>query len=224
MLYALAYIAFALIIAFFLLPVVIGLKLERLSDTPGLRLDGALFGGAFGISLALFTGVPRRLSLLFLGYRLVSVALRTKAKPSTPRVMPSPAPPKPETPSSPLGERLSAMGRWFLKPGLQLLRSLPLVLTVKKLHASGSFGLGDPAQTGSAFGFLQALKTFYGRRLRLELQPDFVRAGFRGTLEVRLHLHLGLLLLLLLRTALQVAGRWLAMRLTWFPWKPGFTY
>ena len=116
------------------------------------------------------------------------------------------------------------MGRWFLKPGQQLLRSLPLVFAVKKLYASGSFGLGDPAQTGNAFGFLQALKAFYGRRLRLDLHPDFIRAGFRGTLEVRLHLHLGLLLLLLLRAALQIAGRWLAMRLTWFPWKPGFTY
>lgn len=224
MLYALAYIAFALIIACFSLPVVIVFKLERLSGAPGLRLDGALLGGAFGISLALSSGEPRRFSLLFLGYRPVSIGLRTKAKSMTPRATPPPVPPpKPETPSSPLGERLSAMGRWFLKPGLQLLGSLPLVLTLKKLHAIGSFGLGDPAQTGNAFGFLQALKTFYGRRLRLELHPDFVRAGFRGTLEVRLHLHLGLLLLLLLRTALQVAGRWLAMRLTWFPWKPGFT-
>ena len=224
MLYALAYVAFALIIACFSLPVVIGLKLERLPGAPDLRLDGALFGGVFGISLSFSFGGSRRLSLLLLGYRPISVDLRTKAKPAPPRSTPPPVPPpKPETPSSPLGERLSTMGRWFLKPGLQLLRSLPLVLTVKKLHARGSFGLSDPAQTGSSFGFLQALKTFYGRRLRIDLHPDFVRAGFRGTLEARLHLHLGLLLLLLLRTALQVAGRWLAMRLTWFPWKPGFT-
>jgi len=225
MLYALAYVAIALIIAGFTLPVVIDLKLERFSGNPDLCLSGALFGGLLGLSVTSRPGKPLSISLLLLGYRPIVIALQRKAKTAAqPATPPTPSdPPEPATSATPLGERLSTMGRWLLKPSLQFLRSLPRVFAVKKLHIRGCLGLGNPAHTGSAFGFLQALKVSYGGRLRLDIHPDFIHTDFRGTLEARLYLHLGLLLLLLLRTALQIAGRWLAMRLAWFPWKPGFT-
>lgn len=224
-----------LTLCFFLLPVAIVLRVDRHPSVPlfHLRLDTALFRGLFGISLS-YRSSSWRLYPLLLGWPLTFLPLRSgkkKASPSTPAA-PSPRtepPPDDSTPSPaeekaspPLVKRLTDLSRRFLGPGLDLLGALPLVIRLKKLHLCGSFGFDDPARTGSLFGFLQSSQLSRGKRLRLDITPDFTRSGIRGRLDLVMHLRLGYLLLLLCRFLLQVVYRWLTSHLPWLPWKPRF--
>lgn len=226
-LYAITFLA----LCFFLLPVAIVLQVDRPPSTPlfHLRLDTAFFRGLFGISLS-YRSSSWRLYPLLLGWPLTFLPLRSgkKADRSAPSRQAKPAPddstpsPAEEKVSSPLIKRLTDLSRWFLRPGLDFLGTLPHAIKLKKLHMCGSFGFDDPARTGSVFGFLQSSQFTRGKRLRLDMIPDFTRSGIRGRLDLVMHLHLGYLLLILFRLLLQIACRWLTSRLPWLPWKPGF--
>ncbi|MFW8635637.1 DUF2953 domain-containing protein [Cribrihabitans pelagius] len=59
---------------------------------------------------------------------------------------------------------------------------------IRRLVAQGTFGTGDPAETGQLFGLLAPLIHAPApcRRLRLEVEPDFARASLSGRAELDL--------------------------------------
>lgn len=206
-----------LVFGFLVLPWAIRLHLDRTGTALYLRLDGAVSCGLIGLGLSR-QKAERRLHFLFLGHSLFSLSLSSGRRRSS-RPPPSSAP---TVENESFASRTPfALVRRLWGPGLDLLAALPRIVTLKKVHVRGRFGLDDPARTGAAFGFLRSLDFAFGRRLRIDLLPDFTRPGFQGQLDLTMYLHLGLLLLLVLRFALQVAGRWLAARVNWRFWKPG---
>lgn len=207
--------AVLLVFGFLSLPLAIRLHLDRRDTTLYLRLDIAAFCGLIGLGLSK-KKAQLALHLVLLGRSLFSISLPSGREKS--RRSPSPAPTEKEPSAS---RDPFALIRWLWGPGMDLLAALPRILALKRVHVRGRFGLGDPARTGSVFGYLQSLGFALGRRLRIDLQPDFTRSGFQGQLDLVVHLHLGLFLLLVLRFALRVAGRWLVARLHGRIWKPG---
>jgi hypothetical protein len=108
---------------------------------------------------------------------------------------------------------LIGMLRLLLKPGLKLLISLPQTIGLRQLSIKGSLGFTNPAQTGTLSCYLQAIKSFKNKKIKIDLGPDFIRPGAFGQLEFVAHFHLGLLLLLFGRFGLHVAYRFVAVRL-----------
>jgi hypothetical protein len=105
------------------------------------------------------------------------------------------------------------MLRLLLKPGLKLLISLPQTIGLRQLSIKGSIGFTNPAQTGTLSSYLQVIKSFKNKKIKIDVGPDFIRPGAFGQLEFVAHFHLGLLLLLFGRFGLHVAYRFLAVRL-----------
>lgn len=111
-----------------------------------------------------------------------------KPKPEKPK---EPKPAKTKKPGKP--SRLSATMR---RRAPRLIAALPGLVAdtlagihLDRLHATGRFGLGDPAETGQLFGQLCPLiYALPSRRLSLDLTPDFDRACLEGEAELALHL------------------------------------
>ena len=101
--------------------------------------------------------------------------------------------------------------RLLFEPSLRLLASLPRTIRLKRLRVQGRLGFADPAQTGRVYGYLQAVAAHKGK-VQINVNPDFVRPGAFGRLDLVAHLHLGLLILLLGRFGSQAAYRLLATR------------
>ncbi|MFW8595065.1 DUF2953 domain-containing protein [Cribrihabitans neustonicus] len=75
--------------------------------------------------------------------------------------------------------RVAAAALWL---AAEILRRVHIC----KLVAEGTFGTGDPAETGQLFGLLAPLiyAPAWSRRLRFEVEPDFSRACFSGRAEL----------------------------------------
>ena len=228
-----SYLALLLAIAFLLVPVTFDLRTAYPSSRPRprLRLDVAFSFGLFGVSLHLFPP-SWRLYLLLLGRPLTFAPVaRSRA-----RALPPPPPSREKAlPFAPEEERprpkkrlagriedLADRAKPFTKPILNLLRSAVHAFKLKKMNICACFGLNDPARTGMVFGYLQMLECLRGKRIRLDLTPDFTAPGVRGRIDLAVRLHLGYLLLLVLRFLFQASFRWLVLRLPWFPWRPGY--
>lgn len=122
----------------------------------------------------------------------------------------SPLPPAAEKPSGKAG--LGKLAGEMVRPGLRLLKWLRGTFHLRRLHLEGSFGLADPAATGQAFGYLQAVRGLLPRWLRLELSPDFVHQGVRGKAQLAIHFHLGLALYLVTCFGVRLAWRWWVLK------------
>jgi len=90
---------------------------------------------------------------------------------------------------------------------------LPNIWRLKYLDLTGSFGFTNPAQTGYAYGYLQALLPLLDRRCTLNLNPDFTTARLDGRLRLAIQLYIGYFVYLLCRFVVQAGYRWL--RATW---------
>ena len=56
------------------------------------------------------------------------------------------------------------------------------------------FGAGDPSWTGRVFGYVEAVRSLLGPRMRLALTPDFVRARFEASGQMAFSVYLWRLL------------------------------
>ncbi len=136
--------------------------------------------------------------------------------PPAPEVPPAagqtpPTGPVPPTPKANRGE-LGRLAREWIRPGLRLLGRLAGTIRLRRLWLGGRFGLADPAATGQVFGYLQAVRGVLPRRLRLDLSPDFLGQGVRGTAQLAVHFYLGKALYLVVSFAARVAWRWWGLR------------
>jgi hypothetical protein len=214
MLIALA-ILLGLGLALLLLPVLIAFKVEHPGPwgPVGFQLSwGFLLGGA-GLQLRV-QGANWHLHPLLLGRGLPFPRLRLgrgqgeEEAPPPPEAAPAPAPASPAGGKAGMG-RLAGEG---VRPALRLLRCLARTFRLRALRLEGRFGLADPAATGQAFGYLQAMRGLLPRRLHLELTPDFVRQGVRGKAHLAIHFYLGKALYLVACFGARLAWRWWGLR------------
>ncbi|MEW6752444.1 MAG: DUF2953 domain-containing protein [Candidatus Latescibacterota bacterium] len=224
----------ALTLALLLVPVALRVQLDcAAAAAPGVevRLSAGGIGGLVGLGVVCCHG-ECSVRPLVAGWLLPFPRLRVhgRSRPAAPG--PAAPPPAPEAPAepapsappsaSPRWGRTQALLRWTWEPGGQFLRSLPRLLRLRRLHLQGRFGCEDPALTGRAYGWLQALRGLPTRRLEVEVFPDFVHQGFAGRVRLGARLHLGLLVVLALRLALQLAWRWPGYRRTTRPAAPAY--
>ena len=191
-------------------PISLGLRCRR-EDLPeswewGARLS--FFWGGFGLGLrggAKGLHIAPVLLGCFLPYPYLPLRPRVKRRPKKRR--------KAEHEAVPTARERNLRGlvRLLFEPSLRLLASLPRIIRLKRLRVQGRLGFADPAQTGRAYGYLQAVAGRKGT-VQINVSPDFVRPGAFGRLDLVAHLHLGLLILLLGRFGWQVAYRSLAAR------------
>ena len=204
-----------LVVGLLCLPVRLALRWTRGADPPDqfLTVVTVLLGM---IGVHLFREPSGwRLGPVIMGLRLPGIPLKSGTIPSAspdsaPAEAPSPAAPgHPRRPS-----RAWTRVRWqdWVTPTRRLLSALPGVIRLRRLRVHGSWGAGDPAQTGVVYGLLQATEWLRPSRLDLRVTPDFVSAGFRGDLELRLHLYPGLLAALVCRFLVHACWRALARR------------
>ena len=229
MLNLLLYSVSGLVLIFFLLPTLIEVSLTRplRQDPLNLQLDWTFFAGLVGVRLQ-FQAADCHLYPLILGQwfkfpRLqlrkgMAVESKTPRAPSSPVAEPDRKEPPPD---EPLFERMGFMINLLLKPGLSFLRHLKKAVVLYRLRLNGCFGFDDPARTGRICGYLYGLKPFNNNRLQIDMKPDFSVPGVRGHLDLKARMHLGYLIFLALIFGVRVACRWMALRLSWLPWKPG---
>ncbi|MDE2734817.1 MAG: DUF2953 domain-containing protein [Gemmatimonadota bacterium] len=192
-------------------PMALALRCRR-EDLPeswewGVRLS--FFWGGLGLGLRWGPKGLRIAPVLlgrFLPYPSLPLRTRVKRRPKTRRKAEQEAAPKARE------RNLRALVRQLIKPSLGLLASLPRIIRLKRLQVQGRLGFADPAQTGRIYGYLQAVAAAHQGKIKINVSPDFVRAGAFGRLDLVAHLHLGLLILLLGRFGSQAAYRLLAAR------------
>lgn len=106
--------------------------------------------------------------------------------------------------------------RTLVRPLLKFFARFPRVFWLNELALQGRFGFADPAQTGSLYGLLEALRALPIKRTRLDLTPDFCTRGACGQLHLTLHIHLGFIIALGIRLLAHTILRYLAVRLRFF--------
>lgn len=93
-----------------------------------------------------------------------------------------------------------------------------LLKTISLQHAELNLELGtdDPAFTGRLFGYIEATKRIFGKRIRISLTPDFLQPRFAGSGSLKLSIYLHRLifaaLALILRGGLMRAKIWWTKR------------
>ncbi len=225
--------------ALLLLPMVVAVQARR-TDHPGamaFRLDGALFGGLIGVSLHQ-SGGTRRLYPLWhrwtigrghvLGERVREGGTEPETaqagRSSSDAAVDADTDQQDEPALDEAGRRYSIsqlrtlvergreMSRLLARPGLQLLRSLRHVASLRRLTLRGHLGLADPAATGSACALLLGVRAFNAKRVKIDIAPDFVTPRAEGHAHLVVHLHLGYALACIVRFGLRVGLGWLVLR------------
>ncbi len=216
--------------ALLLLPVVVAVQARR-TDHPGataFRLDGALFGGLIGISLHQ-SDDTRRLYPLWHRWtigrgHILGKQTAQAGRSSSDAAVDADTDQQDERAQDEAGrrysisqlmtlvERVREMSRLLARPGLQLLRSLRHVASLRRLTLRGHLGLADPASTGSACALLLGVRALNAKRVKIDVAPDFVTPRAEGHAHLVIHLHLGYALACILRFGLRVGLGWLVLR------------
>ncbi|NKB68816.1 MAG: hypothetical protein GKR89_17255 [Candidatus Latescibacteria bacterium] len=206
------YILLGLGFVLFVLPCSIRLSLESASFSPHPRLylDGLLGWRLVGLRLQPATS-GWRLGLLAAGWPLPLLNFSLPAS-SRSHDKPTAKPAATKHPSQLSFSAVLELGRQLAAPTLYFLRYSKGALTLHRLYLTGWFGLSNPARTGHFHGWLQALQSLTGKRLRIRLNPDFTQTGLQGRLYLIIHLHLGYLLAHLLLFTLRVGFGRIAQR------------
>ncbi len=86
-----------------------------------------------------------------------------------------------------------------------------LLKTISLQHAELNLELGtdDPAFTGRLFGYIEAFKRIFGKRIRISLTPDFLQPRFAGSGSLKLSIYLHRLIFAALALAIR-GGLWRA--------------
>lgn len=83
--------------------------------------------------------------------------------------------------------------------------------TISLQHAELNLELGteDPAFTGRLFGYIEAFKRIFGKRIHISITPDFVQPRFAGSGSLRISIYLHRLIFAALALAVR-GGLWRA--------------
>lgn len=211
-----------IVITFFVLPLVLTVRVGRTGEDESLDLVAGI--GAWLGLLGLIARRQASAAAWEIGPRLCGYSLGIwytlgghKAVGMDPTDEPIPATTEQTEPAipPPLWQRVSQKWSTFrplVQPAWRLVRSVPGVISIRKIRARGRVGLADPATTGQMQGLLHALQGALPNRVELDVASDFVQQGARGELAVRIHFRLGLLLAFASRFAVTAAWRWALQR------------
>jgi hypothetical protein len=93
------------------------------------------------------------------------------------------------------------------KPVLKLLRRLLKTVWFRKFDVDGSAGAGSPEATGRMLGVVYAVNGSLGKRVRLDVQPDFMASGFKGNVTFEIWFCLGYVIIAVVSAATGIGSR-----------------
>ncbi len=216
----LIYLFLALFTLVFALPLYLSLRVYRPTPTAAITVEirFGIYRILAGIALAI-TGRQRLLHILFFNRQLPIPPLDLTAKPTaTTSAQPDPEPRPVQTdaqdasPTTTTKRDTLLLLRSIARPMLQFFIRFPRAFYLGELKVRGRFGFADPVQTGSLYGYLQALRALPFKRVHFDLTPDFCTRGTCGQMHLTLHIHLGFIIAQCIRLIAQAGWRYLAMR------------
>ena len=95
----------------------------------------------------------------------------------------------------------------------RFLKRLPKTIALQHAELNLELGTDDPAFTGRLFGYIEATKRIFGKRIRISITPDFMQPRFAGSGSLRLSIYLHRLIFATL--ALVVRGGLLRAKIWW---------
>ena len=95
----------------------------------------------------------------------------------------------------------------FRSPVLLLLKRLLKTVWLRRFQIDGCLGVGSPDATGKMMGIVHAAQGTLGKRVRLNLRPDFFTAGFKGGAHLEIWFWLGFLIVAVLFAAVTIGAR-----------------
>jgi hypothetical protein len=119
---------------------------------------------------------------------------------------------KPESKEEPAGlwEKLDQVLTYYSlgkKPALKLLKRLTRTVWFRKLNVEGSAGAGSPESTGRMMGVVYAANGSLGKRVRLDVRPEFMVSGFKGNVNFEIWFWLGYVFIAVVAAAAGLGGR-----------------
>ena len=98
----------------------------------------------------------------------------------------------------------------------QFTKRLSKTIAFQHLELNLELGTEDPAFTGRLFGYIEAFKRIFGKRIHISITPDFIQPRFAGSGSLRISIYLHRLifaaLVLTVRLGLSEAKAWWAER------------
>ena len=107
-------------------------------------------------------------------------------------------------------EQLDLAQRYYClcrKPLLKFLGRLLKTVWFRKLEFNGSAGAGSPEVTGRIMGVVYATNESLGKRVRLDVQPDFMASGLKGKVTFEIWFWLGYLFIAVVPAATEIGCR-----------------
>ena len=92
-------------------------------------------------------------------------------------------------------------------------KRLSKTIALQHLELNLELGTDDPALTGRLFGYIEAFKRIFGKRIRISLSPDFLQPRFAGSGSLRFSIYLHRLIFAAL--ALAVRGGLMRAKIWW---------
>ncbi len=94
----------------------------------------------------------------------------------------------------------------------QFMKRLSKTIAFQHLELNLELGTEDPAFTGRLFGYVEAFKRIFGKRIHISITPDFIQPRFAGSGSLRISIYLHRLifaaLVLTVRLGLSEAKAW----------------
>ena len=91
----------------------------------------------------------------------------------------------------------------------QFTKRLSKTIAFRHLELNLELGTDDPALTGRLFGYIEAFKRIFGKRIHISITPDFVQPRFAGSGSLRISIYLHRLIFAALALAVR-GGLWRA--------------
>ncbi|MDE2830851.1 MAG: DUF2953 domain-containing protein [Gemmatimonadota bacterium] len=91
----------------------------------------------------------------------------------------------------------------------QFTKRLSKTIAFQHLELNLELGTDDPALTGRLFGYIEATKCIFGKRIHISITPDFIQPRFAGSGSLRLSAYLHRLIFAALALAVR-GGLWRA--------------
>ena len=91
----------------------------------------------------------------------------------------------------------------------RFVKRLSKTIAFQHLKLNLELGTADPALTGRLFGYIEAFKRIFGKRIHISITPDFLQPRFAGSGSLRLSIYLHRLIFAALALAVR-GGLWRA--------------
>lgn len=90
----------------------------------------------------------------------------------------------------------------------RVLRNVLRSVWFRRFRVAGTLGMGAADATGRMMGYVYAAERVLGRRVELDIQPDFLERGFKGKAHFEIWFWFGFLILAVLYAALTIGIRY----------------